>query len=230
MARRTTLKKKVAEVDIASPKMALPRLGRKPRQVFVAYPYRLYSKDDYRKPFSNIAKAFDVNFVFADEKISTLHILDKIRGYISESEFGIYDITGWNPNVTLELGLAIGLGERAFIAFDPKKTELSQVPSDVQGIDRLQYSSFHSLEGELERLISQEIPIRRQHQAQEELEKLREDALHLIAAAGKEGIGVATIAKALGVEIELVKVVVRAMTGNQITMKGVKRGAKYYCK
>lgn len=46
----------------------LPNPTRKPRQVFVAYPYTLYDKNDYRKPFKELAKAFDVQFVFADEK------------------------------------------------------------------------------------------------------------------------------------------------------------------
>jgi RNase H-fold protein (predicted Holliday junction resolvase) len=63
------------------------------RQVFVAYPYRLYPRADYRRVFVELSEAFDVKFVFADEAISTLHVLDKIKNYITESEFGIYDIS-----------------------------------------------------------------------------------------------------------------------------------------
>jgi hypothetical protein len=81
----------------------LPNSVRKPRQIFVAYPYTLYDKADYRKPFAELGKAFDVQFVFADQKITTLHILQKIADYIRSSRFGIYDISGWNANVTLEL-------------------------------------------------------------------------------------------------------------------------------
>ncbi|MCS0494344.1 hypothetical protein NVS89_04485 [Ancylobacter sp. MQZ15Z-1] len=206
---------------------SLPRLGKKQKYVFVAYPYRIYNKNDYRKPYHEIAKAFSVTFVFADERISTLHILDKIRGHIRECEFGIYDITGWNPNVTLELGLALGLGEKAFIAFDPKKTELKEVPSDVQGIDRIQYDSFYSLGEQLTRLIGQEFPIQRRHEAQGQMEKLRQETLDLIAKAGLEGIGVSTIAEALGANVELIKVVVRPMVGKELFAKGKKRGTKY---
>src|SRR5438093_277150 len=105
------------QVSILAP--GLPNPARDPRQIFVAYSYNLYPKDDYRQPYAELAKAFNVKFVFADEKITTLHILQilqKIANYIRSARFGIYDISGWNPNVTLELGLAFGLGEKANIA------------------------------------------------------------------------------------------------------------------
>ncbi len=73
--------------------VSLSSLAKKPRQVFVAYSYRHYDKKDYRRAFDNIGKAFEVEFVFADEKISSLHIPQKIANYIRESQFGIYDIT-----------------------------------------------------------------------------------------------------------------------------------------
>ena len=65
--------------------VALPRKKKK-RQVFVAYSYRLYPKDDYRKIYLALEKAFDTKFIFADEKISNLHILQKICNYIVAPE------------------------------------------------------------------------------------------------------------------------------------------------
>ena len=100
---------------------ALPNPSRNPRQVFVAYSYKLYPKADYRKVYQELSKAFQVQFVFADEKITNLHILQKIANYIRSSRFGVYDVSGWNPNVSLELGLAFGLNEKAYIAIDPTK-------------------------------------------------------------------------------------------------------------
>ena len=49
------------------------------RRIFVAYPYD-FPKADYRRPFIDLANAFDVEFQFADEKITNQHILDKITG------------------------------------------------------------------------------------------------------------------------------------------------------
>lgn len=201
-------------------------LLKKARQIFVAYSYRHYDKRDFRAPFLAVGKAFGVDFVFADEKITSLHILQKIANYIRESQFGIYDITAWNPNVTLELGLALGMGERVFIGMNPTETDLTDVPSDLKGVDRLQYTSFATLEDELGRLISQVLPPPRNEDAENFLVDLRQKVAQLVK--GTPGIGVSTIASALGVSIELAKVVVRGEVGNTLMASGVKKGTKYY--
>src|SRR5579875_2359783 len=100
--------------------------GKRPREVFVAYPYRLYPRDDYRAPFLKIADAFQVTFSFADEQFSAVYLLEKITAMIRAAQFGIYDITGWNANVSLEVGLAIGLNEKAYIAINPSRTDISE--------------------------------------------------------------------------------------------------------
>ncbi|HEY1329029.1 MAG TPA: hypothetical protein VGI14_18980, partial [Casimicrobiaceae bacterium] len=137
----------------------LPNPTRNQRQVFVAYPYTIYDKSDYRRPFNDLAKAFNVTFVFADEKITTLHILQKIADYIRSSRFGIYDISAWNANVTLELGLAYGMNEKAYIISNPKQHHAAEVPADLRGIDRIQYTSFAELQSGLEKILTQEFPI-----------------------------------------------------------------------
>jgi predicted nucleotide-binding protein len=119
-----------ATASILAP--TLPNPTKSARQVFVAYSYRLYPKADCRKVYKELAQAFHVEFIFADEKITSLYILQKIANYIRSSRFGIYDISGWNANVTLELGLAFGMNERAFIAIDPSKTDINEVPSDLE--------------------------------------------------------------------------------------------------
>jgi len=199
--------------------------GAQSRQVFVAYPYAI-PRADYRRPFQVVGKAFNVNFVFADEKISDLHILEKIRGYIRDSVFGVYDITGWNPNVALELGLAFGLGKTAYIAFDPSKTASDEVPTDLRGMDRLQYSSFAELESRLEWLIGQELPLPRAHDAENQLVELRTEVLALVEAS--EGLRIGDIAKAVGITTDLAKVVVRPMIGEGLRTTGERRGTKYF--
>lgn len=208
--------------------VSLHSRSKEPRQVFVAYSYRHYDKRDYRRAFETVGKAFEIDFVFADERISSLHILQKIANYIRESQFGIYDITSWNPNVTLELGLALGMGERVFIALNPDETELEDVPSDLKGVDRLQYESFSSLEDEIERLISQEMPPPRDPEAEDYLSSLQDRIVDLVARA--PGMTVTNIAKASGVNIELAKLAVRNELDGRLQMEGKTRGAKYYPK
>lgn len=204
----------------------LPSPARKPRQIFVAYSYKLYPKADYRRVYNELKQAFQVEFVFADEKITNLHILQKIANYIRESRFGIYDISGWNPNVTLELGLAFGLTEKSFIAIDPSKTDINEVPSDLRGMDRIQYGSYTELQTGLERLLAQEFPVQPTHDVENQLAQLRAQTLKLISES--EGLKIPDIANLLGVSIDMAKVVVRPLVGDKLRIEGVKRGAKYY--
>jgi hypothetical protein len=55
-----------------------PAPAARPRKIFVAYPYVL-PRGDYRRAFNELAKAFSVTFEFADERITSKQILDKIR-------------------------------------------------------------------------------------------------------------------------------------------------------
>lgn len=204
----------------------LPNPARKSRQIFVAYSYKLYPKADYRRVFEDLKNAFQVEFVFADEKITSLHILQKIANYIRESRFGIYDISGWNPNVTLELGLAFGLSEKSFIAIDPAKTEIAEVPADLRGIDRIQYGSYAELQIGIEKLLAQEFPLQPTHDVENQLKQLRDHAVKVVSES--EGLKIFDIAKLLGVSIEMAKVIVKPLVGEKLRIEGVKRGAKYY--
>jgi len=77
------------------------------RQIFVAYPWNLYTnRSTYKKAYTKLEKALSVKFVFAEDKLADVHVLDKVEEMIDASAFGIYDVSKWNPNVTLEYGLA----------------------------------------------------------------------------------------------------------------------------
>jgi hypothetical protein len=206
----------------------LPNPTRNQRQIFVAYSYRLYPKADYRKVYSELQKAFNVEFIFADEKITNLHILQKIVDFIRSSRFGIYDISGWNPNVTLELGLAFGLNEKAFIAIDPSKTPVEEVPADLRGIDRIQYDSYTTLGEGISKLLAQEVPVQPTHDVENQLLVLRTQTKKIIEQS--EGLRVVDIARLLGVSVDMAKVVVAPMIGTEFDVRGKTRGARYYIK
>jgi len=128
--------------------------------------------------------------------------------------------------VTLELGLALGMSERCFIAIDPGKTHIEDVPSDLRGVDRIQYSSYTDLEEQLQRLLAQEVPPVRDPEAANYIPKLQESIMQIIRQS--DGIGVSAIAKLLGVNTDLIKIAVRPMVGQQLEMRGQTRGARYY--
>ena len=205
----------------------LPNPARNSRQIFVAYPYTLYDTSDYRKPFKELAKAFNVQFVFADEKITTLHILQKIADYIRSSRCGIYDISGWNANVTLELGLAYGMNEKAYVISNPKQHPAGEVPSDLRGLDRMQYTSFSELQTALEKILSQELPIQPTHDVENQLDTLRKHAVAVVNEA-PEGLKINDIASLLGVSGEIAKVVVYPLVGTSLRTEGIRKGTKYF--
>ncbi len=127
------------------------------RHIFVAYPWDLY--DDrvaYKRAFTTTERALNVKFVFAEQRVSTGTVLEKIVEMIEAAALGIYDVTSWNANVTLEYGVAIGLGAKAFIAFNPDRTDVDDVPSDVRGYDRLQYTDLEELSSKVEDLVVQD--------------------------------------------------------------------------
>jgi hypothetical protein len=200
---------------------------RNPRQIFVAYPFKVYPKADYRPVFTEVGKAFDVKFVFADEKITTLHILEKVRDLIRSSRFGIYDISDWNANVTLELGLAFGMAERAYIACDPSKTDTEEVPADLRGLDRIQYASYAELSEGVTKLLSQEFPIEPEPGVEDQLGKLRGQTLALVGDS--EGLKIGDIARALGVSTDYARLIVKPLlSSGEMRTEGQKRGTKYF--
>ena len=141
-------------------------------RIFVAYPYRQYPLDEYRALFESLEKLFDVKFVFADETITSLHILQKIEGFIRSSAFSIFDITGWNANVALELGLAlgmVGMERKVYIAINPdagplgdaaSEPKVRDAPSDLRGIDRIQFASLGEMRRKLHMLLRERFGIK----------------------------------------------------------------------
>lgn len=112
---------------------------------FVAHKFTEQEKDDLRVAIENAFKEKKLNPYYADNEVreSGTHILDKIIEKICETKFGIFDITDGNSNVCLELGLAKGLGRTFFIICNKKS--IDNIPSDLKGLDRIDYGSYKEL-------------------------------------------------------------------------------------
>jgi hypothetical protein len=205
--------------------------------VFVAFPYE-FSKADYRESFASIGEEFGVTFLFADEKITNKQILDKIRGMIEEATFSIFDITTWNPNVALELGIAVGLDEDYYILFNPEHGSQSDVPSDLGGIDRLQYKDFSSLKDELRRLMEQQFGRPDDEDSEkgstgesfnEYTDQLRSKIPEIVSA--NPGIQIGGIAFQLGIPIEFTQSICRPLLDrDELETRGQRRGTRYFLK
>jgi hypothetical protein len=175
--------------------------------------------------YTALEKPLAVKFVFAEARISSGTVLDKIISMIEEADFGIYDVTGWNPNVTLEYGVARGMGAPAFVAFNPDRTEMTDVPTDVRGYDRLQYSDFNELSEAIATLVAQELgPAPR---SEDPLESDRQRLLGVIRTSG--GMTARELAELTGERIDYVQLLLRRSEG-ELRTEGRTRGLRYYPK
>jgi len=199
------------------------------KSIFVAYAYNIYDKRDYRSVFAQLEKAYGVKFIFADEKITNMHILQKIISYIKASDFSLFDISGWNPNVTLELGVALAMSENWYICFNPEKTDLADVPSDIKGIDRIQYKSFADLAEKLAVLLEQRYPrVAARVSLDDYLENLKKEIVELIGK--KPGLRMEEIADIMRVNVKVAQMIIGPLVGISLQYEGQRRGARYYLK
>lgn len=110
----------------------MPKYPTKLPVVFLACPF----DKDMDKLVSHLNK-LPWKIRVASDKITSDHLLKKITSEIKKCDFSIFDISGWNPNVCLELGLARGLDTEYYIINNTSKRK--DAPSDIRGIDRVDY-------------------------------------------------------------------------------------------
>lgn len=197
-------------------------------KIFVACPYRLFPLDDYKKVFSEIGNSYDVTFEFADKKITNAQILRKIETYIRECEISLFDISGWNANVALELGIAIGLRSRYFILWNPTWDKNNEVPSDIRGLDRIQYVSNSELETKLILLLKQELKtdvVESESAFSVLTSKIRKKV------EDKPGLGLVEISDEISEDKNLVRAALAAMVNKkELKTRGKTKGTKYFSK
>jgi hypothetical protein len=109
--------------------------------VFVGCPYGGKFKFN---AFKATLERLPFKFFYADTKIRTRQLLGILQGYISAADFCLFDVSTWNPNVALEVGLAEAAGAEYYILLHRNLS--SGVPADIQGIQRIEYSSYRDFD------------------------------------------------------------------------------------
>lgn len=115
-------------------------LDKSKKKLFVAYPWNIYIQSMYEDIFEKLFKEWDIRHgskVTLESKDQSeveefmnrnKHLYDIFASAIAKSDFFIADITGTNPNVMLELGIAIQLNKNVLIVTND---ELSKLPFDI---------------------------------------------------------------------------------------------------
>ena len=155
-----------------------------------------------------------------------MHILQKIISYIKASDFSLFDISGWNPNVTLELGVALALSDKWYICFNPANTPVDEVPSDIKGIDRIQYKSFTELSEQLTALLEQRYPRQDRQPLNDYITTLQNEVRELLRR--QPGLTMMEVSELLKVNVKMAQVIVIPLLDTELRVEGKTRGARYY--
>lgn len=114
-------------------------------KVFVAMPFCDDYKDSYEYGVKLALEQAGIEHFKADNEISNKDIMCKICKEIQTCGKIIVNISGLNPNVMLELGLAYGLGKDVIVIKDKKTTTVS----DLGSIEYIEYAHAGELQQKL---------------------------------------------------------------------------------
>ncbi len=111
-------------------------MAKQPKYCFVAMPFRPELNFFYLYIQRHLEENHGLRVARGDAAVLTKPLMDKIRDQILRADLIIGDITGGNPNVFYEIGLAHAAGKPVlFLTQDEPK----DVPVDLRPFDSIQY-------------------------------------------------------------------------------------------
>jgi hypothetical protein len=108
-----------------------------PKTCFVVMPFKPEFRFFYLYLSAYLEKEYDLKVERGDDRIECRPIVEKVRRQIREADLIIGDLTGANPNVFYELGLADALNKPMFLLTQDK---VNEVPVDVRHLELIRYS------------------------------------------------------------------------------------------
>lgn len=134
------------------------------KKLFVAYPWDIYIQSMYEDLFRELFREWDIRHgskvTLKNSEASDIekfmnrnkHLYDIFVSAIGKSDFFIADVTHTNPNVMLELGVAIQLNKNVLIVTSDK---LNKLPFDISGFRVSQYRD----KDELKKIVNKELKV-----------------------------------------------------------------------
>lgn len=117
-------------------------------QVFIGCPWKTVRKK-YVELREETKKKFPIHFVVVGSEVghSAEDLLNLIKSRLETSTSAIFDVTGGNPNVSLEFGFSEGrnIESALYISTQGKTGRLSTIISDLAGKRRKEYKNEKSL-------------------------------------------------------------------------------------
>lgn len=121
-----------------------------PNSFFVAEPY----DSEQKNREDAIKKALaGYQVTIAEENAMNIALTCKICQEIQSTQFGIVDITGFNKNVLIELGMLYGFNKPVVILVKETENLRVDIPSNIIGIEQVRYKDYNELSSELEKVL-----------------------------------------------------------------------------
>lgn len=137
------------------------------RSPITVEPYAFFISEPYDKHRSEREKSINeaikgYKFIISDHDKTTISITCKICQQIQSAHFGIVDITNYNRNVLIELGMLFGFNKPVLILLKHSKHNLFrrlsnnqlEIPSNIIGIEQIRYNDFADLEVKLKNALN----------------------------------------------------------------------------
>ena len=173
--------------------------------VFMGYPFSPpLPKDDYAKVVADIQTSLPVRLWYFLDEVTTAEMMRKVWRAILRADICVFDVSGGNPNVAFELGLAVATDRRCITML--KSGESNPLgTADLGYAERMEYASAETLKERLmDFLKSQNSGLRRLHELSYDLVP-PDDSLSRESVQGK-----------------LVKLVTKVFNARSVTMTGAK--------
>ena len=122
------------------------------KNIFLDIPYQ-NAYLTYEKQIRTTVKKSGLNVIIAKNRQKSDVLLCKVCQLIQTCRYGIADISEESLNIPFELGLMYGLGKSCAIL----KQKNAKQPSDVQGIEYIQYENTDELNNQLKDWIKENV-------------------------------------------------------------------------
>lgn len=122
-----------------------------PNSFFISEPYDKERKTR-EKAIKEVIKGYP--HIIADHKAMNIALTCKICQQIQSAQFGIVDITGFNENVLIELGMLYGFNKPVVILVKHSEKTDFDIPSNIIGIEQVRYKDFDDLNTKLRNLLT----------------------------------------------------------------------------
>jgi hypothetical protein len=134
-----------------------PDNARRENFVFMGYPYSPpLPADDYRGVVAELQQELPVRFWYFLDEITTAEMMRKIWRAILRADLAIFDISGGNPNVAFELGLAVADNKKCMTIL--KTGEPNPLGSaDLGYAERAEYTSAGTLKDKLRDVVQSQL-------------------------------------------------------------------------